>query len=122
MPKKILFGLTDVLTLDAWLDHFEAKGFEVDGAMSGEDILGTARAFNPDVLVTEYSLKGELDGLGVYSELCALPGLHEVELVLVANFSEAEIKKLNKEFIQASGILGVVPIGKLDFESVEELL
>lgn len=39
---KLLFGFRDVLLIDAWLDHFDEKGFEVDGAMSGEDLLGTA--------------------------------------------------------------------------------
>lgn len=119
---KLLFGFKDVLLIDAWLDHFEAKGFEVDGAMSGEDLLGTAERFIPDVLVAEYQLNGELDCLGVYYELLGNPKSADVKLILIADIDEAELKKLNKNIVLASGILGILAPNKLSFEAVEELL
>lgn len=119
---KLLFGFKDVLLIDAWLDHFESKGFEVDGAMSGEDLLGTAEEFVPDVLVAEYQLNGELDSLGVYYELLGSPETAEVKLILIADIDDAELKKLNKNIVLASGILGILAPNKLSFEAVEELL
>lgn len=119
---KILFGFGDVLAIDAWLDHFEEKGFEVDGAMSGEDLLGTALDFKPDVLILEYQLKGDLDSLGVYYELLAKPDTHRAKLVLISSLAESELKKLNKKFVLSAGILGIISPNKLSFEAVEELL
>ncbi|HRV75914.1 MAG: hypothetical protein H6799_01730 [Candidatus Nomurabacteria bacterium] len=119
---KVLFGFRDVLAIDAWLDHFESKGFEVDGAMSGEDLLGTALEFSPDVLVAEYQLKGDLDSLGVYYSLLAKPEVHHVKLILISDFDEKELKKMNKNITLSSGILGIISPNKLSFEGVEELL
>jgi DNA-binding response OmpR family regulator len=116
---KILFGFSDVLMIDAWLDYFEAKGFEVDGVMSGEDLLGTALKFRPDVIVSEYQLKGEVDSLGVYYELLGIPKTSHVKLVLLADIDE---KLLNKNVVRSSGILGIISPSKLNFEAVEELL
>lgn len=119
---KLLFGFSDVLSLDAWLDHFEEKGFEVDGAMSGEDLLGTALAYQPDILIAEYQLKGNLDSLGVYYELLSKPETHRVKLVLIADIPESELKRMNKNIVLSVGILGIISPNKLSFEGVEELL
>lgn len=121
--KKVLFGFSDVLTLDAWLDHFEnlelGSGFEVDGAMSGEDLLATAKEFKPDYLVTELKLKGEMDGLGLFYSLLAEPGTSGVRLVLIYGSHEA-IKF--SEFIASSGVLGLVHVRDLSFKEVESVL
>lgn len=119
---KVLFGFSDVLAIDAWLDHFEAKGFEVDGAMSGEDLLGTAESLHPDVLVAEYQLKGDLDSLGVYYELLGQPETTHVRMILITDIEEAELKKVNKNLVLSSGIIGIIAPNKLSFEAVEELL
>lgn len=119
---KLLFGLSDVLAIDAWLDHFEAKGFEVDGAMSGEDLLGTAEKSRPDILVAEYQLKGDLDSLAVYYELLGEPETAYVKLILISDIDEKEIKKMNKNVVRGSGILSIIARNKLSFEAVEELL
>lgn len=119
---KMLFGFSDVLTIDAWLDYFEDKGKEVDGVMSGEDLLGTALTFKPDVLVTEYQLKGEIDSLGVYYELLGRPETHQANLILISDLAEDKLIRLNKKFVLSAGILGIIPKSKLSFEVVEELL
>ena len=119
---KLLFGFSDVLAIDAWLDHFESKGFEVDGAMSGEGLLGTAINFKPDVLIADYQLKGDLDTLGVYYELLSKPENHQVKLILISDLPENELRKMNKNIIQSAGILGIISPNKLEFEAVEELL
>lgn len=119
---KLLFGFNDALAIDAWLDHFEEKDYEVDGAMSGEDLLGTALAYQPDVLIAEYQLKGDLDSLGVYYELLGRPETHQVRLILISDFLEGDLKKVNKNFVLSAGILGVISPNKLSFEAVEELL
>ncbi len=117
---RILFGFSDVLTLDAWLDHFESLGHSVDGAMTGEDLLGVANSFKPGLLVSEYALKGEIDGLGVFYELSARPKLSALKMVLIAEFGDP--KNLNSRFIMSGGIIAVVKPGQLSFEAVEELL
>ena len=119
---KILFGFKDVLSLDPWLDYFESLGYEVDGAMSGEDVLGTALKFKPNALVLEYQLSGEVDSLAVFYSLIAKPEFCKLNLILIVNISESETKKLNNKFVQSSGILAVIPSGKLNFEVVEESL
>jgi DNA-binding response OmpR family regulator len=116
---KILFGFSDVLMIDAWLDHFEGKGFEVDGVMSGEDLLAVALKFKPDIIVSEYQLKGEIDSLGVYYELLGIPKTSHAKLILLADIDE---KLLNKNVVRSSGILSVISHAKLSFEAVEELL
>ncbi len=119
---KILFGFSDVLTLDAWLAFFEEKGYEVDGAMSGEDIIGTAQDFKPDLLVLAYKLNGEVDGLGVFYELSADPATCNTKLILVAELPNEVRSKLNKKFIQSGGILDVIRPSGLSLEVIEELL
>ena len=108
--------------IDAWLDHFEEKGFEVDGVMSGEDLLGTALGFKPDIMIAEYQLKGDLDSLGVYYELLTKPETHKVKLILITDLLGNDIKRLNKKFVLSAGILGIISPNKLSFEAVEELL
>lgn len=119
---KLLFGFSDVLAIDAWLDHFEEKAYEVDGAMSGEDLLGTAENLHPDILIAEYQLKGDLDSLGVYYELLGKPETAHVKLILIADIAEGELKKMNKNVVLSSAILGIISPNKLSFEAVEELL
>ena len=119
---KILFGFGDVLTLDAWLAFFEQKGHEVDGAMSGEDLLGVAGDFKPDLLVLEHKLNGEVDGLGVFYELSADPTTSDTKLILVTELSNEDRKKMNKKFVQSAGILDVIRPSELSFEAVEELI
>ena len=119
---KILFGFGDVLTLDAWLAHFEGKGYEVDGAMSGEDLMGVAKDFVPDILVCEYHLKGEIDALGVFYELCSDPITTDTKLILISDIKLSGGKKLNTKFVQSGGILGVIRSSELSFEAVEELI
>jgi DNA-binding response OmpR family regulator len=119
---KILFGFGDVLTLDAWLAFFEQKGHEVDGAMSGEDLIGVAGDFKPDLLVSEYKLNGEVDGLGVFYELSTDPATSGTKLILITELSNDDRKKLNKKFIQSGRILAVIRPTELSFEAVEELL
>jgi CheY-like chemotaxis protein len=120
MKKRLLFGFGDVLSLEAWLDYFEGKGYEVDGAMSGEDLFLAAKDFKPDILIAEYKLKGEMDGLGVYYGLSSeLPSL---SLVLICDLAPEILKKLNTNFVQSAGILNVIKPGELSFEVVEELV
>ncbi len=119
---KILFGFGDVLTLDAWLAHFEEKGHDVDGAMSGEDLIGVAKSFQPDVLVCEYHLKGEIDGLGVFYELCSDPNTTHTKLILISDIKFSGGKKLNTKFVQSGGVLGVIRSSEVSFEAVEELI
>lgn len=119
---KILFGFSDVLTLDAWLAHFEEKGHQVDGAMSGEDLIGVAESFLPDLLVSESKLNGEIDGLGVFYELSAQPSTSSIKLILITELNINDRKRLNKKFVQSGGILDVIRPSELSFEAVEELL
>lgn len=119
---KILFGMSDVLALDAWLDHFEEKGYEVDGAMTAEDLVAAAEELSPDYLVTEYNLKGERDGRGVYYELSARPRLSPVKLILIAEIKSEVLRKVNNNFVQSGGIKGIIKPSKLSFEAVEEIL
>ncbi|MDQ5914056.1 MAG: hypothetical protein QG623_675 [Patescibacteria group bacterium] len=118
---KILFGFEDVLTLDAWLAFFESKGHEVDGAMSAEDLLGVAESFKPDLLVTTYRLKGELDGLGLFYELSANPLTSNTKLILITELANRDRARLNNKFVQSGGILGVIRPTELSFEAIEEL-
>lgn len=122
MKKKLLFGFGDVLSLDAWLDYFEDRDFEVDGAMSGEDLFLTAKDYKPDVLIVDYKLKGEMDGLGVYYGLSSDSEFVDLKLILVCDLAPDVLKKMNKKFVQSAGILGVIKSSELSFEAVEELL
>ena len=56
----------------------------------------------------------------VFYCLIAKPGFCKLSLILIVNLSESETKKLNNKFVQSSGILAVIPSGKLNFETVEE--
>ncbi len=118
--KRILFGFSDVLSLDAWLDYFESRGYKVDGAMSGEDLFLTAKSFKPDVLILEYKLNGEMDGLGVFYGLAA--SFFNLSLVLIGEIESGALKRLNKNFVQSAGILNIIKPSELGFEAVEELL
>ena len=120
MSKKLLFGFGDILSLDAWLDYFEERGYEVDGAASGEDLFLTAKSFKPDVVVLEYKLKGEMDGLGVYCGL--ISDFPDLSLVLICDLSVEAMKKMNNKFVRSAGVLGVIKPVELSFEAVEELL
>lgn len=120
---KIFFGIHDVLSLDAWLDYFEVAGAEVDGSMTGADMLGSAEQFQPDYMVTEYDLIGEWDGLAVFSILKSQISNANTQLILIVPDQLAEelpLNKLNNNFIQSSGIKAIIPRSQFNFERVEQ--
>lgn len=109
-------------SLDAWLDYFESLGHEVDGCMSGEDLLVVAKKFQPDLVVTEYKLSGELDGLIVYQLLCGQIETFDCRLILVADLPSSERKSFSKKRMNEMGILGIVNKSKFNFVEVEKLV
>lgn len=60
--------------------------------------------------------------MGVYYELLGKPETAHVKLVLIADNKGVELKRMNKNVVLASGIIGILAPNRLSFEAVEELL
>jgi CheY-like chemotaxis protein len=75
----------------------EELGHEVLGAKNAQVALAIGRSFRPDVLITDYFLQGQLNGLDVIEQLRAANPKLRVVLVtgLIKNALTEEIRRLH---------------------------
>jgi CheY-like chemotaxis protein len=62
---KILIVEDEANALNALVDFFESLGFEVHAAVNGTDAIANGISFEPDVLICDWILEGDCDGIAV---------------------------------------------------------
>ncbi|MGQ9584604.1 MAG: response regulator transcription factor [Anaerolineae bacterium] len=70
----------DMIDLIRWI--LERQGFEVQGALGGEEGLRMMRERRPDVVLLDIMMP-EMDGWEVYREMKATPDLADIPVVVV---------------------------------------
>jgi two-component system OmpR family response regulator len=67
--RRVLIVEDEADALELLQDWTEAQGWEVRTASTGQDALEIGRSFKPEVLITDYILQGEVNGLDVIERL-----------------------------------------------------
>lgn len=75
----------------------EKDGHAVDTAENGPAGLERATQFQPDIVLCDIGLVGEMDGYGVSRALRALPEFSDVYLVAVTGYGHEEARRMAKE-------------------------
>jgi CheY-like chemotaxis protein len=95
----------------------ELQGHEVKVAFDGAGGIAAARAFAPEVVISDIGLPGELDGYAVARALRAEPGLRSVRLIALSGYVSEEARRKSRE-AGFDAHLGKPP----DLETLEALL
>jgi two-component system CheB/CheR fusion protein len=86
LPRRILVVEDNADAAHTLKDALEASGHEVHVAMDGEEALGAARAFSPDVILCDIGLPS-LDGYQLAQRFRADEQLREALLVAVTGYA-----------------------------------
>jgi CheY-like chemotaxis protein len=90
ISKKILL-IEDSLTQAAQFRfHFEKLGYEIEIANDGKSGLKKLEAYQPDLIVLDLLLPGELDGLAVCRAIKGNPANPQIRTIPVLMFSGAD--------------------------------
>ncbi len=65
---RVLVAEDDPTTLEAWCGMIRSWGFEVAGAVDGEEALGQVRGYEPHILIADLKMP-RLDGLGLLKSM-----------------------------------------------------
>jgi CheY-like chemotaxis protein len=82
-PKRILVVDDEIHIRQIVEMKLEAAGYDIASAANAEDALETARTFLPHLVVSDYRMPGELNGIEFISELRKILGLKEVPVILL---------------------------------------
>lgn len=97
MPgNRVLIVEDDPDAAQALAMLLRAAGHDVAIAASGGDGLDAARAFRPDVVISDVHLPGGLDGLEFARRIRSEPTLRDVLLVAMSGLVEAESRELGR--------------------------
>ena len=66
------------------------QGHEVVSATDGTAAIQMCREQSPDVLLLDFTMPGELDGLGVLNQLKADPALREIPVLMLSAHTEED--------------------------------
>lgn len=80
-------------------ESLEEVGHEVKTATEGAQAVEIARGFKPEVLVTDYLLRGEIDGIGLAKRL--LSNDPKLKIVLMTGLAEAAMEQQQLQIPQA---------------------
>src|SRR5215471_10901648 len=97
MMSKILVVEDEPDALHVLRYSLEELGHEVLGAKNAQVALAIGRSYQPDVLITDYFLQGQLNGLDVIEQLRAANPKLRVILVtgLIKNALTEELRRLH---------------------------
>ena len=89
-----------------------AVGFVVCGeAESGEDALGLAKRFRPDIVIVDISLKGQMDGIALTGALKALescPAILVLSMHAEPHFASLALSAGADGYMNKSEVFGIV--------------
>lgn len=68
-PKRVLIVEDEPDALELLRDWTEARGWAVRTARTGHTALEVGRSFHPDIVITDYTLEGDINGLDVIEGL-----------------------------------------------------
>ena len=86
MTKRVLVVEDNELNLKLFCDLLKAHGFETDAVRDGRDAYGRARAFSPDLIITDIQLP-HVTGLELIGELRADEALAAVPIMAVTAYA-----------------------------------
>ena len=120
MAKRVLVVEDNELNLKLFCDLLRAHGFETSPVRDGRDALATARAFNPDLVITAIQLP-PIWGSAIFARMKGYPALRSVPIMAVTAYAGQE----DEARIRAAGANAFVtkPISVMRFvEEVQALL
>jgi len=106
---KILIVDDSRLALRGFVRELRDAGFDVYGAVSGNEALGIARAVKIDMVFTDLIMSG-MNGVELCREIKKISS--RIEVVLVSGYPD-EIEKCKKDFLDNGGIIEILqkPLG-----------
>ena len=90
MVAKVLLVDDDAVSCTALRSFLEESGFEVRAVQDGPAAIETVRTFVPDVLLSDWRLRGEGDARSVARRIHAL--CPDVEIIFLTGFSAEEVR------------------------------
>ena len=117
---KILVVEDNALNIKLFCDLLRAHGHQTEGVTDSRDALEAARAFHPDLVITDIQLP-YITGIELMELLRADEGLKDVPIMAVTAYAAAG----DEERIRAAGAQAYVskPISVMRFaETVDQLL
>lgn len=120
MAKRVLVVEDNELNLKLFCDLLRAHGFETEPVRDGREAVERARAFEPDLVVTDIQLP-HVSGLELIGRMKADPRLKTVPIMAVTAYAGRE----DEERIRSAGASAYVskPISVMRFvEEVQALL
>ena len=95
-PRRILVIEDNADSAEVLQTFLEIHGHEINVRHNAADGLKCAREINPDIIICDISLSGELDGYTVAEEVRRLEELKSVFLIALSGFGQPEDKKKSK--------------------------
>lgn len=86
MTKRVLVVEDNELNLKLFCDLLKAHGYETDAVRDGRDAYGRARAFSPDLIITDIQLPN-VNGMELIAELRADEQLAAVPIMAVTAYA-----------------------------------
>ncbi|HEY1124670.1 MAG TPA: response regulator [Sphingobium sp.] len=86
MTKRVLVVEDNELNLKLFCDLLKAHGYETDAVRDGRDAYGRARAFSPDLIITDIQLPN-VNGMELIAELRADEQLTAVPIMAVTAYA-----------------------------------
>jgi len=90
MPKRVLIIEDNPDAADALAMLLRTAGHEVTTALTGIIGVETARTFQPDLVLCDIWLAGELDGLAVARQLRSAPETRHAALIALSGISDPD--------------------------------
>jgi CheY-like chemotaxis protein len=81
----------------------KSAGYEVVGATNGAAALELAKLHEPDLIVTDYQMPGELNGIDLIKAVRETPGIAETPAILLTG-SVAVLRRLEEELADAATV------------------
>ncbi|MBO9714114.1 response regulator [Sphingomonas sp.] len=98
MAKRVLVVEDNELNLKLFCDLLRAHGFETEPVSDGREAVDRARAFTPDLVVTDIQLP-HVSGDALIRQMKADPGLQEIPIMAVTAYAGRD----DEERIRAAG-------------------
>ncbi len=120
MAKRVLVVEDNELNLKLFCDLLRAHGYETSPVRDGREAVATARAFAPDLVITDIQLP-HITGLDIIARMKGDPALRSVPIMAVTAYAGQE----DEARIRAAGANAYVtkPISLMRFvEEVRALL
>lgn len=120
MAKRVLVVEDNELNLKLFCDLLRAHGYETEPVRDGRDAVERARAFEPDLVITDIQLP-HISGLEIIETLKGDPELSGIPIMAVTAYAT----RSDEERIRAAGAEAYVskPISVMKFaESVAALV